>query len=102
MTTSVDMTSLLERCRFPAAGSHVSCGLSGGPDSSALVVLAIRAGLDVTAWHVNHGLRPSADDDEAAARAIASQLGVDFEVLSVTVELGSNLEARARAARYDA
>lgn len=95
-------SGLLARCRFPDAGSAVACGLSGGADSSALVALAAQAGLEVTAWHVNHKLRPSADEDEAAARRIASLLGAGFEARSVSVAPGSNLEARAREARYAA
>ncbi len=80
----------------------MSCGLSGGPDSAALVALASAAGLVVTAWHVNHGLRPSAGDDAEAARAIATRLGAAFELVSVEVGAGPNLEERARAARYAA
>ena len=94
--------ALLARCDFPAAGTAVACGLSGGPDSSALVALAGEAGLDVTAWHVDHGLRRSSGDDAEAARAIASRLGAAFELRRVHVESGPNLEARARAARYGA
>ena len=93
---------LLERCHFPVSGAEVVCGLSGGPDSSAMVALAMSAGLRVTACHVNHGLRPSAGRDEEAARAIAVRLGAGFEVRAVVVEPGPNLEARARAARYEA
>ena len=98
----VDIDALVARCPFPAPGSTVACGLSGGPDSVALVALASAAGLDVTAWHVNHGLRPSALDDAEAARAVAARLGAGFEMRSVTVDPGPNLEARARAARYAA
>ena len=96
----VDIADLLTRCRFPAPNSPVACGLSGGPDSTALVALAVRAGLVVTAWHVNHGIRPDADADEAVARETAEAAGADFEVRSVVVEAGSNLEERARNARY--
>ncbi|MDE0268511.1 MAG: tRNA lysidine(34) synthetase TilS [Acidimicrobiaceae bacterium] len=96
------ITELLTRCRFPARGSHVSCGLSGGPDSSALVALAVTAGLHVTAWHVNHKLRPSADDDETVASGVASRLGADFKVRTVFLESGPHLEERARIARYAA
>lgn len=98
----VDIDGLLARCRFPGPGTAVACGLSGGPDSSALVALAAAAGLEVTAWHVNHGLRASADADEAAARALAAQLGARFVARSVSVPPGPNLEARARSARYGA
>ena len=94
--------SLLARCKFPAAGTAVACGLSGGPDSAALVALASGAGLAVTAWHVDHGLRSSAGADAAAARLIAARFDAGFELCRVSVDPGPNLEARARAARYEA
>ena len=98
----VEVDSLLARCTFPGPGAAVACGLSGGPDSAALVALATAAGLEVTAWHVDHGLGPSAGDGAEAARAIAARLGAAFELRRVCVEPGSNLEARARDARYGA
>ncbi len=98
--THVD--ALLARCDFPVPGTAVACGLSGGPDSSALVALATEAGLEVTAWHVDHGLRPSSGAEAEAARAIAARLGAAFELRRVCVEPGPNLEARARDARYGA
>ena len=94
--------ALLARCHFPVPGTAVDCGLSGGPDSSALVALASEAGLEVTAWHVDHGLRPSSGDEAEAARAIAARLGAGFELRRVGVEPGPDLEARARVARYGA
>ena len=100
--STVCIDSLLTRCTFPAAGTAVACGLSGGPDSAALVALASAAGLEVTAWHVDHGLRPSAGADAEAARAIADRFGAGFELHRVQVDPGPNLEARARAARYEA
>lgn len=75
------------------------CGLSGGADSTALVALAVAAGCDVTAVHVDHGLRASAHIDADVARATAAQLGVGFRSIDVDVVDGSNLEARARTAR---
>lgn len=98
----VCIDSLLSRCTFPAAGTAVACGLSGGPDSCALVALATAAGLAVTAWHVDHGLRPSSGDDAAAARAVAAHFDAGFELRRVIVEGGPDLEARAREARYGA
>ena len=98
--THVD--ALLARCDFPPPGAAVACGLSGGPDSSALVALATEAGLEVTAWHIDHGLRPSSGAEAEAARAIAARLGAAFELRRVCVEPGPNLEARARDARYGA
>lgn len=80
----------------------MDCALSGGPDSVALVALAVAAGCRVTAHHVHHGLRPSADEDASIARRAAAALDVPFEYHAVTVGTGPNLEARARAARYGA
>ena len=99
---SAEIAGLLERCAFPDPPASIGCGLSGGPDSSALVALAVAAGLEVTAWHVDHGLRPDSGRDAAAARAVADRLGCRFELRTVAVEAGPNLEARARAARYAA
>jgi tRNA(Ile)-lysidine synthase len=90
---------LVERCTFPDPGTPVVCALSGGPDSSALVALAAHVGLDVTAVHVHHGLRDSADADAAAARRIAGALDVEFRSEHVDLDDGSNLEDRARRAR---
>ncbi len=95
-------SELLKRCDFPEAGSKVDCGLSGGPDSAALVALAVASGLEVTAWHINHGLRASAQRDQEAAAAIVELLGVEFRSVSVDVEPGPHLEERARKARYAA
>lgn len=97
---SADVSELLGRCAFPPAGTAVDCAVSGGPDSLALLVLAIETGCRVTAWHVDHGLRAgSADEAEVVART-AARWGADFEALSAHCEPGPNLEARARAARY--
>jgi tRNA(Ile)-lysidine synthase len=91
----------LRRCRFPPAGTAVSCALSGGPDSTALTLLATRAGCRVTAVHIRHGLRDDADDARAAADT-ATALGAAYRVATVEIDPGPNLEARARAARYRA
>jgi tRNA(Ile)-lysidine synthase len=80
----------------------VSCALSGGADSTALVLLALAAGCEVTAHHVDHGLRASSSSDALIASTIAAELGIDIVVHQVQVAPGPNLEARARAARFAA
>ena len=90
---------LLPRCTFPPAGSAVSCAFSGGADSSALLVLAVAAGCDVSAIHVDHRLRPTSGAEADQAERIAAGLGVPFERRTVDVDAGPNLEARARDAR---
>jgi tRNA(Ile)-lysidine synthase len=77
----------------------VACAFSGGPDSTAVVVLARHRGCVVTAHHVDHGIRPQSGAEARAARSIAEQLGAGFVLHEVLVEPGPNLEARARTIR---
>jgi tRNA(Ile)-lysidine synthase len=93
---------LLARCTLPPPGTSVDCAFSGGADSTALVALAMAAGCQVTAFHVDHGLRPESSDEAAQAKELAGSLGADFRLVVADVAPGPNLEARARAARYAA
>jgi len=93
---------LLARCTFPPPGTPVVCGVSGGADSLALMVLAVAAGCVVTAVHVDHGLRPGSADEADVVRSAAERLGAAFRSMAVHLTPGSNLEARARAARREA
>jgi len=101
---SVDLTHPLvgelgARCTFAPAGTEVTCAVSGGPDSLALLVLAASAGCAVTAVHVDHGLRPGSADEASVVAAVAAEVGASFRAERVAVADGPNLEARARAAR---
>jgi tRNA(Ile)-lysidine synthase len=96
----VTIDHLLPRCHFPAAGTRVSCAVSGGPDSLALLVLARAAELEVTAIHVDHGLRPDSSSDADVVADAAKRYGAAFRSERVALTAGPNLEARARAARY--
>jgi tRNA(Ile)-lysidine synthase len=64
------------------------------------MVLACAANLNVTAWHVDHGLRENSHTEAALVSQLATQLGAQFESRTVNVEQGANTEARAREARY--
>ena len=94
------VTDLLSRCTFPTSGTNIDCAVSGGADSVALLVLACAANLNVTAWHVDHGLREHSHTEAELVAQLATQLGAQFESRSVAVESGANTEARAREARY--
>jgi len=96
------VSDLLSRCTFPTEHSHVDCAVSGGADSVALLVLACATNLNVTAWHVDHGLRENSHTEAALVAQLAAQLGAQFETRTVSVEQGANTEARAREARYAA
>ena len=76
--------------------------MSGGPDSLALLVLARSTGAAVHAIHVDHGLRSASAADAAVVQAAAERFGATWETVEVDVGAGSNLEARARVARYQA
>jgi tRNA(Ile)-lysidine synthase len=91
---------LLARCTFPPPGTAVTCAVSGGADSLALLVLAMQAGCAVTAVHVDHGLRPGSAGEADVVRDAAARYGAAFRSETVDVAPGPNLEARARAARY--
>jgi len=93
-------SDLLHRCTFPPPGTSLACAVSGGADSLALLVLAISAGCEVTAIHIDHGLRAGSDAEAGVVAAAAAGLGARFESHRVSVPPGPNLEARARAARF--
>lgn len=99
---SPSINRLLAKARFPSSGSAVTCAVSGGADSLALLVLACAAGLRVTAVHVDHGLRPGSADEAEVVRAAAERFGAAFRSIRAPVPPGPNLEARARTARYAA
>lgn len=95
-----------------APGSIILAGVSGGPDSMALLLAlaavsrrARRSGWSIRlhVGHVNHHLRAGADADAAAVRELCDRLGVPCEVLHVHPgSLEGSLGANARRLRYDA
>lgn len=83
---------------------HWYIAYSGGLDSS--VLLHILAGFPqrpaLTAVHIHHGLQADADSWQQHCQHQAAALGVDFRAIQVKVAADANVEANARAARYDA
>ncbi|MGH9098311.1 MAG: tRNA lysidine(34) synthetase TilS, partial [Acidimicrobiales bacterium] len=64
-------------------------------------VLATAAGCRVTAVHVDHGLRPGSGTEAEVVASAAARYGSGFKSERVVVADGPNLEARARAARFE-
>ena len=62
-------------------------------------MLAVAAGCDVTAVHVDHGLRAGSGAEAEVVSAAAGRFGAAFRAERVQVAPGADLEARARAAR---
>jgi tRNA(Ile)-lysidine synthase len=91
----------------PWLGRPLGLCLSGGADSSALVLAAgevrhlLPAGTVVL--HALHGLRGSQSEaDRLASRELAGRCGLAFREVEALVAPGPNLEDRARKARYQA
>lgn len=85
----------------------VVVGVSGGPDSAALLAAMAAVGPDLgvapVAAHLDHGLRGEAGRrDAAAAAALARRLGVPFVAgrAEARERASGSLEAAARAVRY--
>ena len=69
---------LLAKCNFPSAGTKISCAVSGGPDSMALLILAVASGCEVTAIHVDHALRIGSENESQVVENLAKNLGANF------------------------
>jgi len=93
-----------------APGDRLVVGVSGGPDSMALLHLLSRflpdLGISMIVAHADHGLRPEAAEAEATmVRAAATALGLAFHVCHLDVAAhakndGLSIEEAARDLRY--
>lgn len=98
----------MEHTMLLPPGAALTVGVSGGGDSMALLAL-LREGVprfrwDVTAVHVNHGLRLDASADEEFVRRWCEGASVRFDAVRVAVAPGQgrSLEMAARDARRHA
>lgn len=103
--------ALRQRCGVPAGGARLVVATSGGADSVALLrALAMLADrrtwkLELAVGHVQHHLRPAeeAEGDAAFVAALARKLDLPFVRADLSQPAGAgNMEAWARAARYEA
>ena len=105
---SAAVRAALVRHRLVDPGDHVLVGVSGGPDSvallHALVLLRSELALRLTVCHVHHGLRPEADRDAAFVEALAARLDCPARVVRIQVTRagGRSPEEAARLARHAA
>lgn len=95
-----EIKDLLARTTFRPPGTTLHCAVSGGADSSALLVLGAYAGCQVVAHHVDHGIRTGSSEEFALVERTATRFGATAVSHVVSVPPGANLEARARAARF--
>ena len=109
MQEKVELT--IRRYDLIRPGQTVLAGVSGGPDSVALLTVLLRLsgpmGFALCAAHLNHGIRgESADRDEAFVRELCEFYGVPFlaekaDVPRLAKESGQTLETAGRNLRYD-
>ncbi|WP_293445072.1 tRNA lysidine(34) synthetase TilS [Planktotalea sp.] len=76
--------------------------LSGGSDSTALLVLAVDAfgAENLQAITIDHSLRAAAQAEARQAAKLCASLGVPHTTRTLALKDGPNLQARARNARY--
>lgn len=101
-------TQLLNNSFGMEMGGRIAVAFSGGLDSTVLLhsMVAAHGHEHVMALHVHHGLQEIAKDWIAHCANIAQEYDIEFDHRSIiweenTTDL-SNIEARARAARYKA
>jgi len=101
----------LKKHKLLLPGQHVLVAVSGGADSTALLLalrdLARMLKVQITAAHLNHGIRgKEADADAAFVQKLATQLDIPcvqdkVSVPSLARQTGLSLEMAAREARYE-
>ena len=101
----------IQQERLLRPGERVVAAVSGGPDSTALLLvlkgLCAERDFELTAFHYNHQLRSASEQDEEFARDLCRGLKVDLQVDRGCVrqqaeQRGLNLEDWARRVRYRA
>lgn len=83
----------------------VVVGVSGGPDSLALMMLLQELDWNLLIAHLNHLLRPTANEEEEGVRILAREMGYSFtsqriDVAAYAKENSLTIEEAARHCRY--
>ncbi len=91
----------LLRSGLIGSGERVLVAVSGGPDSTALLVAALECGHELVAAHYDHALQPSAQAASEHVAEVCRHLGVELiaERRSSPLSRGS-VQAAARKLRY--
>ncbi len=94
-----DLPAILKQAFGPDAPPRVGVAVSGGGDSTALLVGLHEAGFDLAAVTVDHGLRAGSAEEAAEVGRICAGLGVPHSVLSWqgTAAEGNLMDAARRA-----
>ncbi len=99
----------IRKCRMIPEGSGVVVGVSGGPDSVALLTilaeLSSPLGFRLVVAHVDHGLRVESPEDARFVQETADRPGVEVfvhsaDVRTVATAEGISVEEAGRRVRY--
>lgn len=94
-----------ELARIAPPGQKIGLGVSGGPDSMALLLLAAAARPgEIEAATVDHGLRDGSAEEAAMVARTCAQLGIPHRTLTVEWEEKpkTRIQEQARVRRYAA
>lgn len=105
------MIKTIEKHHMINPGECIIVGLSGGPDSLAMIhalsQLSVERSIRIVAVHINHMLRGElADADENFVRTFCSELAIPCHTFKINVEAmaaeeGMSFEEAGRKVRYD-
>lgn len=105
-TDLISWTLEAELRRLGLAGRSLLIAVSGGADSTALLVgtalVRARLSLTVEVATLDHGLRPEAGEEARAVERLAALHGLPCHVRRLNLKDGAAVEERARKARYEA
>ena len=92
----------IRRCELIQPGRRVLVGVSGGPDSTALLVAMNELGFDLVAAHFDHALRAGSEEVAVQVRDLCSGLGVPLVAGRRESPLPrGSVQAGARSLRYE-
>ncbi len=99
-----NIANILRECKLQQT-DRLLVGVSGGPDSLCLLHLLHSSGYRVIAAHVNHQLRPEADQEAEVVKHFTTKSGIEFISSSVDVRKYAgahslSIEEAARTLRY--
>ncbi len=102
----LDVESFVREMVPEISGATILAGVSGGPDSTALLLilrcLASRVGMTLAAAHLDHGLRPESEDEAVWVQDLCRRLDIPCHTQRARLPPPGSpgLEAAARKARY--
>ena len=98
LPTLIGTEHWLNHAKLP---QRLAVGYSGGADSTALLLALAAKGLDVVAWHVDHGWHAGSGAVAGELELRAASWGIEFHQARVQPRSDKNREAEARKARFE-